>query len=115
MKWLYLVLTLAALGFTGFLVSCGMLSTEQMATVEATLADMQASGTITREQPEALVQSLHQAGTWPGALETLGVVGSSVLASLTGIQFLRGPSAGKAERSTRRTAKIMEKVPTAAP
>jgi len=101
MKALTLLLTFVCLG----LVSCGMLSAEQAATVEAVLVDLRDTNKITPEQYEALLQTLHQAGTWAGLEETLYTVGGAVLASLTGVRIMRGTAAGPAEKAARIKAK----------
>lgn len=99
MNKLFVLLSLACFGF----VACGAFSAEQAATVQQVLVDLRDAGKITPEQYEALLQSFHQ--SWDGWTDIAIVVGGSVLASLTGMQIVRGPTATKAERLQRLATK----------
>jgi hypothetical protein len=85
------------------LAGCGILSNEHVETASRIIEQMQAQGSVTAEQAEALRQAL-QANTGEPWYTQLGRVVLEVGLAVVGVRMWRGPSATTAERVARLTA-----------
>lgn len=85
------------------LAGCGVLSNEHIETARQIIDQMQAQGSVTAEQAEALRQAL-QANTGEPWYTQVGRVVLEVGLAVVGVRMWRGPSATAAERVARLTA-----------
>lgn len=94
----------AALTAVFFLCSCGLISNEHAAAAIEIVNEMQARGSVTAEQAEALRQAL-LANTGEPWWQQVGRVVLEVGLAVAGVRLWRGPSAGVAERAARIAAR----------
>ena len=85
------------------LAGCGVLSSEHVETALQIIEQMQAQGSVTAEQAEALRQAL-QASTGEPWYMQVGRMALEVGLAVAGVRMWRGPSATAAERVARLTA-----------
>jgi len=85
------------------LAGCGVLSNEHIETARQIIDQMQAQGSVTAEQAEALRQAL-QANTGEPWYTQVGRVVLEVGLAVVGVRMWRGPAATAAERVARLTA-----------
>lgn len=84
--------------------SCGLLSNEQAQAAMQIVNEMQAQGSVTAEQAEALRQAL-LANTGEPWWQQVGRVVLEVGLAVAGVRLWRGPAASVAERAARVAAK----------
>lgn len=86
------------------MTSCGLLSNEQAQAALQIVNEMQAQGSVTAEQAEALRQAL-LANTGEPWWQQVGRVVLEVGLAVAGVRLWRGPSASVAERAARIAAR----------